>query len=168
VVYAEVVRALGRGPRRVADLLRLEGLPSGHPVSAVELVGILVGTGLAAVYSAPSAEQSASAERLNSLLDTDPDVGLNRGATLAVPATRSGVTLSAADFALYQDLRRGRSALPDSLADRFIARCRAMGCHPVLDGKSYENEAESRGALTREYQMKIDRFVPLWRSLGMI
>ena len=168
VVYSEVVQALRRGPRRVADLLRLEGLPPGHPVSAVELVGILVGTGLAAVHSNPSPEQVAGAERLNRLLDADPEAGLYRGGTVAIAATCGGLTLSAADFALYQDLRRGRSPSADALADRFMTRCRALGCHPVLEGKTYEDEAEARMALTREYQMKMDKFVPLWRLLGIV
>jgi len=168
VVYAEGVRALRKGPRRVADLLRLDGLPPGHPVSAVELVGIMVGTGLAAIHGEPSPDQKDSAERLNALLEADPEAGMHRGGTVAVPSIRSGLTLSAADFALYLDFRRGRSTSPDSLADRFMARCHAMGCHPVLDGKSYEDEAEGRLALTREYQMKIDKFMPLWRSLGVV
>jgi cyclopropane fatty-acyl-phospholipid synthase-like methyltransferase len=168
VVYGAVVSALRRGPRRVVDLLRLESLPSGHPVSAVELVGIMVGTGLAAIHAGASADQMAGAERLNALLDVDPDLGMTRGATIAVPGTRSGVTLSAADFALYQDLRRGRSPSADALADRFMSRCRTMGCHPVLEEKTYEDEGEARTELTREYQMKIERFVPLWRLLGMI
>jgi SAM-dependent methyltransferase len=167
-VYNDVAAALRRGPRLVADLLRLDCLPDNHVVGPVELVGILLGTGLATIYSDPAPEQQAGAERLNALIESDPDLPLMRGATLAVPAMRSGLTLSAANFALYQDLRRGRTPTADSLADRFIARCHAAGCHPVLDGKMYEDDAEARIALTSEYQMKIEKFVPLWRHLGLI
>jgi SAM-dependent methyltransferase len=168
VVYDAVVAALRRGPRLVAELLRLDELPPQHAVGPVELVGILLGTGLAGIYTEPTSESQASADGLNSLLDADPELALTRGATIAVPATRTGVTLSAANFALYQDLRRGRTATADSLADRFIGRCHAAGCHPVLDGKTYEDEGEARTALTCEYQMKIEKVVPLWRMMGMV
>ena len=167
-VYQPVIAALQRGPRRVADLLRLDELAPRHAVGAVELVGVLLGTGLAGIYDDPTPDEQAGAERLNSLLDLDPELPLARGATLAVPGTHSGVTLSAANFLLYQDLRKGRSPTADSLADRFMSRCRAAGCHPVLEGKTYEDEGEARTALTREYQVKIDKVAPLWRVMGMI
>jgi len=167
-VYTDIISALRRGPRLVADLLRLDCLPAKHAVGPVELVGVLLGTGLAGSYTDPTAEQQVGAERLNALLEADPDLPLTRGATIAVPALRSGLTLSAANFALYQDLRRGRSPTADSLADRFIARCHAAGCQPVLDGKTYEDETEARTALTVEYQTKIDKFVPLWKILGVV
>jgi SAM-dependent methyltransferase len=167
VVYDAVVAALYRGPRKVSDLLRLDELPPQHSVGSVELVGVLLGTGLAAIYTDPTPEEQTSARRLNALLDADPELPLTRGATLAVPAIHSGITLSAANYALYQDLRRGRAPEADSLADRFIARCEATGCHPVLDGKTHENHAEARVLLTEEYQVKIERLVPLWRMLGL-
>lgn len=168
VVYDAAIAALRRGPRQISELLRLEGLPPNHAVGSVELMGVMLGTGLAAVYTEPTADQRASAERFNSLYEADPELALTRGATLAVPAIRSGMTVSAANYPLYQDLRKGRTPSADSLADRFIARCHATGCQPVLDGKTYEDDAEARVALTREYQMKLDRVVPLWRVLGVI
>jgi len=168
VVYDAVIAALRRGPRLVAELLRLDGLPPNHLVGPVELLGVMLGTGLAGIYTEPTAEEQASAARFNSLFDSDPELPLTRGATLAVPAMHSGLTLTAANFALYQDLRKGRNPTADSLADRFIARCHATGCHPVLDGKTYEDDAEARIALRAEYQMKLDRVVPLWKNLGMI
>jgi len=37
-----------------------------------------------------------------------------------------------------------------------------------VDGKTYEDEGEARTALTREYQMKIEKFVPLWKINGVV
>src|SRR6185503_8627675 len=46
-VYAAVIRALSERPRTVEELLTLEDLPRDHQVGPVELVGVLVGVGIA-------------------------------------------------------------------------------------------------------------------------
>jgi len=168
VVYGAVMNALRESPRQVSDLLRLDGLPENHPVGPVELVGVLLGTGLAAMYNEPTAEQVAGANRFNALLDADPELPLARGATLAVAATRSGLTVSAANYALYLDLKNGDTLSADSLAVRFIQRCHASDCHPVLDGKTYEDAQEARVALTADYEAKLENVVPIWENLGIV
>ena len=107
-VYQAISKALQQRPRRVSELLTLAELPQTHQVGPVELVGVLVGTGLAGFYKEPTAEEQAAADRLNALHDADEEIPLSRGVTLAVPAARTGVTLSAANYALYKALREAR------------------------------------------------------------
>ena len=93
--------------------------------------------------------------------DADEEIPLSRGVTLAVPAARTGVTLSAANYALYKALRRGEAPSAGALADAFIARCRANGGSPVIDGKEMQDDVEARAAVTRDYEVKLERLVPV-------
>jgi hypothetical protein len=167
-VYQAIARALESTPGRVDELLRLDGMPRDHAVRPVELVGVLVGTGLAGLFREPTAAERTGADRLNALLDVEEDLALSRGATLATPATRSGITLSSASFALYSVLRRGGSPDAEALAAQFIRRCRDAGGHPIVDGKQLESDAEAQVAVTKDYATKIDRIVPIWRMIGLV
>jgi hypothetical protein len=65
-------------------------------------------------------------------------------------------------------LKRGETSAADVLATRFIKRCRDQGGHPVLEGKAIEDEVQAQSAVTRDYEIKIERLVPIWRTLGML
>jgi SAM-dependent methyltransferase len=166
--YAAILRALKEGPRTVAELLALKELPREHLVKAVELVGTLAGTGVAGLYQQPSAAQTAAAEGLNALLEVDPEEALDHGAVIAAPAARLGVSLSAANYALYRSLKQGETPAADELAHRFIKRCRDQGGHPVLEEKVIEDPKEAQAAVTRDYENKIEQLAPVWRTLGML
>ena len=167
-VYNPVLKALGKRPHTVGELLTLPGLPSGHLVGPVELVGMLAGTGVAGLYHEPSAGQVACAERLNALLETEPDIALDHGAVIAVPAAGIGIALSAPNYALYRSLKQGQTRTAGDLATEFIKRCKDRGGHPVVDEKVIEDPSEAQVAVTRDYETKIERVVPIWRTLGML
>ena len=168
-VYREVITALRSGPREIHELLGLPTLPSGHAVGVVELAGVLLGTQIASLYHEPSQEERAAAGRLNALVEEDEEeAGLDHGAALAVAAIHGGMTLSAANYALYAELRRGGKPTADALAERFIQRCTAAGGHPIVDGKPYEDLDQARVAVTQDYERKIEHLVPIWRGLGML
>jgi predicted O-methyltransferase YrrM len=167
-VYGPILNALCHGPRTVAELLSLKELPSEHLVKPVELVGVLAGIGVAGLYREPSAAQVASAAGLNALLDVDPETPMDHGAVIAVPAARTGITLSAPSYALYRALQRGETPVAEELATQFIKRCKAHGGHPMLDDKVIEDEAEAQVKVTRDYAFKIEQLVPIWRTLGML
>jgi predicted O-methyltransferase YrrM len=167
-VYGAILSALRERPHTVAELLSLKELPSEHLVRSVELVGTLAGTGVAGLYREASAAQIAGAEGLNALLEAEPEIPLDHGAVIAVPAAGVGVALSAPEYALYRTLKRGETPAADALATRFIKRCRDQGGHPVLEDKAIEDEAQAQSAVTRDYEIKIERLVPLWRTLGML
>jgi len=167
-VYSVIFKALGERPRSVAEMLSLAGLPREHQVGPVELVGLLVGANIAGLYQKPTPAQSACADRLNALLEAEPEIPLDRGAVIATPAARTGITLSAAAYALYRALRHGEAPDANELARQFIKRCRDGGTHPVVDGKAIPDAAEAERAVTRDYEIKIERTVPIWRALGMV
>jgi SAM-dependent methyltransferase len=168
-VYREVIGALLGGPLEIRELLKLPTLPSNHAVGVVELAGVMLGTQIASVYHEPSPEERAVAARLNAWVEEDDEErGLDRGAALAVPAIRGGMTLSPASYALYAELHRGGKPEADVLAERFIRRCTAAGGHPIVDGKPCEDLQEARVAVTQDYEKKIEQLVPIWRGLGIL
>jgi len=167
-VYDPILAALKRRPYGVGELLRLAELPSDHQVTPVELVGMLVGTGLAGLYQSPSSAQLAGAENFNMMVEDDGEAALTFGAVVAVPTAGVGIALSAPNYALYRCLRKGRTPAADELAAAFIKRCHDRGGHPVVDDKAIEDPVQAQMAVTRDYEQKIEHIVPIWRTLGMV
>jgi hypothetical protein len=167
-VYRAISRALEHEPRTVHDLLNLDELPKGHAVGPVELVGTLVGLGLAGQFREPSAAELAGAAGLNSLLDAEDDVSLSQNTTIAAPAVRTGITLTPANYLLYRSLQRGEARAADDLAAEFIKRCREGGGHPVIDNKIIEDDAEAQSVVTRDYAAKLEQLAPIWRMTGIL
>ncbi len=166
--YAIFVKALLTRPHSVAELLALPGLPPEHGVKPVELVGVLVGTGLAAPFMETRDDAQSACDRLNRLTEAGSRIGAPRGTTIAVPSVAGGVTLMGGDFDLYMSARRGETLDPEALAARFVERCKEQGGHAIVDGKAYEDETEARAAGAKDYAVKIDRLVPIWRMIGMV
>jgi hypothetical protein len=163
-VYIPALQALRERPHRVAELLSLPGLPE-HTVDPVELIGILVGASIAAIYTPPSTEALEAAARLNAVSRTEFD---GQRIYLSVPGLGGGQALRTLDLVLYDDLRRG--IVPDAtdLARRFIDYCRAAGGRPMSDGKPLENDEEAMTVLTEDYVKRIEQMTPLWRMFQMI
>jgi 2-polyprenyl-3-methyl-5-hydroxy-6-metoxy-1,4-benzoquinol methylase len=166
--YQMFVKALEAGPRSVAELLALPDLPPGHDVRPLELVGVLVGTGLAAPIRQVQNEARSACDGLNRLAEADGEIALSQSATIGVPSVGGGMILSAGDFDLYMTLRRGDPPDAEALARRFVKRCKETGGHPIVDGKPVEEEAEAHMTVTRDFATKIERLVPIWRMIGMV
>jgi hypothetical protein len=137
-------------------------------VTAVELVGVLVGTSIATLHLDVDAEAEAGAGRLNALLDAEPSVALSRGATIAVPALGLGLPLNAMQVSLYRTLKAREDPDPTLLASGFIQRCHEAGGHPVIEGRVIADQAEAHGIVTQTYEEMIERAAPIWRTIGMI
>jgi hypothetical protein len=167
-VYQAGFKALRQRPHTVEELLTLPGLPSAHLVGPVELVGMLVGTGLAGLYHQPSKAAIAGADRFNALTDADPETAFDHGAVIAVPAAGIGMALSAPNYALYRCVKSGDTPVAADLAAAFVKRCRDRGAHPIVDDNVFEDPGEAQTAVTRDYELKIERLVPIWRTIGML
>lgn len=167
-VYERIVAALTDGPRTVAELLSLPGLPQGHLVRPLELVGVLVGSDLAVPVEAASPDATAAAARLNALSEVEEVSPTTNRALIAVPGMKGGLTLTAVEVDLVYTAQRRGMLDAEALAERFFVRCRREGVFPIIDGAPVEDEANARTALTEEYARLIERTVPLWRHLGVV
>jgi len=166
--YRRFMAALQIRPHSVSELLALPGLPANHGITAAELVGVLIGTGMALPFEDASPSARAACARFNRLTEDEGEISLERIATMAVASLRMGVSFSPGDFDVYLAMRRGERAEPRTLARRFAARCRARGGYPIVDGKHYQNEAEAHHALTADYAKKFELLAPLWRNAGIV
>ena len=164
--YQAFMQALTQRPHTVAELLALPDLPADHRVGPVELVGILVGVGLATPFVSATAAMKARARRLNDLVD--PEDARRAGATVAAPNTGLGVTLNPLHYALYEALQTGEPIDPAALAAVFVARCREGGGHPVIDGRVIENDDEARAEIARDYAERGPLMAPLWEMMGLV
>ncbi len=167
-VYEPVIKALEKRPHTVGELLALPSLPAAHRVAEVELVGVLIGTGLATLFHEAGAEAQAACARLNVLVEGKGEILLAESAILAVPNLGAALTLGAGEFALYRALRSGQAPDPHALARSFVRRCKEEGGHPIVDGKAIEDETEAHVAVARDYESKIERLVPIWRMIGLV
>ncbi|MGA0603160.1 class I SAM-dependent methyltransferase [Caulobacter sp. KR2-114] len=164
-VYLPVLNALKTRPHRIAELLSLPELPAEHAVNATELIGILCGANLAAIYTPPSTAALEASARLNATILAEPT---ERRAILAVPGLGGALALAPVDLALYGDLQRGVTPDPEDLARRFIALCRQGGGHPVIDGRSIEDEAEAMALVSADYAERIAHVAPIWKMMQMV
>jgi len=164
-VYLPILAALKTRPHRIAELLALPELPAEHSVSAAELIGILCGASLAAVFSTPSTAALEASARLNATILAEP---VDRRAILAVPALGAALALAPVDLALYADLQRGQTPDPEDLARRFIALCRRGGGLPVVDGRPIEDEAEAMATVGADYAERIAHVAPLWKMMQFV
>ncbi len=166
--YAKFIAALETRPHSVRELLSLPGLPIAHGVRPVELVGVLIGTGLAAPFQQPSTEAQQACDRLNRTIETASAFSSPQGVTVALASLKGGMTLGAGEFNLYMTARQGGQLNSDQLAARYVALCKHNGGHPIIDDKTVEDEAEAHAAAARDYAVKIQRLIPLWHLIGMI
>jgi hypothetical protein len=165
--YRVFLKALQRRPHSVAELLSMPDLSPTHSITPAELVGVLIGTRIAAVHREAAPEAQASCERFNQLIEADGYMP-QRAATLAVPSLGGGINLPAGDFALYLALKGGKSVDPHELAKQFVKRCKEEGGFPVIDGKTLEDETEAHVAVARDYSNKLEFIVPIWRMIGLL
>lgn len=164
--YSRFTDALEHRPHSIAELLALP-IPAGQGlVSAAELLCVLIGTGLAFPYHDANEHARVACERLNRVIEGQS--GSLPHATMAVARLRAGLPLVASDFELYLAFRRELGANPNALASSFVARCKANGRQPVVDGKMFGTDAEVHQALISDYAKKIERLAPLWTNLGLI
>ena len=164
-VYFPVLEAIRTRPSRVGDLLASHDLPPDHKVSPVELVGLLVGSHLAATYAAPSAEALAASARL-----VTATYARERSPRYHVPVPAIGlaVTLTDVDKMLHAALVRGEDVDAGVLARRFFDYCRENGGNPIVGGKVVDDEDEALKLLEAEYAARIEKEAPLWRNLHMV
>jgi hypothetical protein len=164
-IHKPILRALESGPRKLGELLSLPSLVSGQMPGVPEIVAMLISSDLAYLWRAPSRDAQNTAARVNAVLADAPSV---QGAVIAVPTLGRGLSLSPTELALYKTLRRGETPDAAALAAGLVSTFRAVGRHPIVDGKPVENETEALAVVTRECAAKIVQYVPIWRTLGIV
>ena len=162
-VFGPVFAALKKRPHRISELLSLPELPQGHTVGPGELIGVVVGGGIATVCSPPSTAAIDASRRLNA----DTLARLESRAFVSVPAIGGALGLGTVDQVLYAELLRDAAPDVGDLTRRLMDRCRADGGHPIVDGKAIEDPEEAAKVVSADYALRLERVAPLWRMLQM-
>jgi SAM-dependent methyltransferase len=166
-IYSAIADALAERPRRVEELLGLPEARNKSDITAVELVGALVGTDQALpLKPATDAGDRGPAERLNRVLaDAIEDLQPDGSIALALPAVGSGVPLSHFEAAIYRMFRAEAPVTVEAATEQVWRALTAYGRRPVKDGKPIEDDSEAVEFL-RTYVRKItETRVPLWQKL---
>lgn len=147
--YRPIAEALQQGPRRVADLLALPGL-EGRRDNPAELIGIMVGLGLAEPVLRPQAEPGPEALRFTLMamrraLPTEP---LGRPMGAASLRLGTGVHVTLADLVVMEHVMAGHRDI-GGLVDRFAA------------------DAEGSEQLREGLQLSLEARMPILRAAGV-
>ncbi len=166
-VYGAIADSLAERPRKVAELLALPETRNKSDITALEIVGALVGTDQALpLKPVANAGDPGPAERLNRVLaDGVEDVEPDGSIALALPAVGSGVPLSHFEAAIYRMFRAGAPVTVEAATEQVWRAMCAYGRRPVKDGKPIEDDSEAVEFLQTYVRKITETRVPLWQKL---
>jgi hypothetical protein len=165
--YRPIFAALAERPRTVAELQRI-GAAAGAPISAVELVGMLVGSHQAAPLNAPQAGVDEAARRYAAAVTRSWGFP-GRGLQFAIPSPRLGTGLPAyqAEMQVFGALAAGCAPEVGMVADWIGGELRARGESIMIDGAPATAEA-ARAAIADAVSEVLAKRLPLWRALAVL
>lgn len=165
--YRPIFAALAERQRTVGELQRI-GAATGTPVSAVELVGMLVGSHQAAPLAAPQAGAEEGARRYAAAV-TRAWGFPGRGLQFAIPSPRlgSGVPAYQAEMQVFGALMAGCAPEVGMVADWIGAELQARGETIMIDGAPATPEA-ARAAITETVAEVLAKRLALWRALAVL
>lgn len=171
--YEPIFDALDGGVRSVGDLLDLPSIRGARSLSAVELVGMLVGSHQA--IAIPEGFDGGTGvlpgvRRFNSAqVDADGDAVLRRTTGLASSVGGSGIHVSAVEALLFDGLVRGIPAHADALTDHALTRIlppEAAATPP--ESASRQARDDNRAAIKQSLEWCLQNSLPVWQRLGVI
>lgn len=166
-LYRPALEALAHGVLTSREILELPAIKGQTRGTAVELVGMLLGSGQAVALPAAGA-QGATARAFNrAALAHAVEEGQTRTA-LAAPFSASGVHVGLFEMLAYDALASGASAEVNGLADAAWRQLSGRGDLLRKDGQPIESAEENLAVLRQEFVSVLADAVPVWRRLGVI
>jgi len=165
--YRPLFEALAERPRQVAELQRLAA-GAGTPVSAVELIGMLVGSNQAVPVPRPNAAPEEGARRFAAAV-TRAWGFPGRGLQFAIPSPRlgSGIPAYQVEMQTYGAIAAGCAPEAAMVSDWIGGELAARGEGVLIDGQPAEPEAARRRIEAAVGEVLRER-LPLWRSLAAV
>jgi len=167
--YEPVFDALAEAPRSIGELLDLPALRAANSTARpVELAGVLVGSGMAALAKKTPTD-AARIKRFNAAMahlvvfDRNPRIG-----ALAAPFLHSGIAQPPLELLVYAELGDTPRASADEVADRILARLDAAGSNVLREGKPIADDPSQRSEFVQQIAALIGKRVPLWQRLGIV
>nr|MCU0987120.1 hypothetical protein [Acetobacteraceae bacterium] len=162
-----IFSALAERPRTVGELQRI-GAATGTPISAIELVGMLVGSHQACPVSAPQAGADETARRYAAAV-TRAWGFPGRGLQFAIPSPRLGTGLPAyqTEMQVFGALAAGCAPESGMVVDWIWGELQARGETIMINGAAATPDA-ARQAITEAVAEVLAKRLPLWRALAVL
>jgi len=160
--YEGIFQHLADGPARIADLLAASGAVG---TSAVEVAGMLVGSGQAEIYE----HQSSESARAFNLIALNEMPLASAGVTpVAAPAIGGGVHFRLFDRLVLSALLAGVAAEAEAVsAHAWGALCK-RGVRLTQAGRDVTTDSDNMEILRRETAEVLSDGLPVWRRLGLV
>jgi hypothetical protein len=165
--YRPIFAALAERPRTVAELQRI-GAAAGSPVSAVEIIGMLVGSHQALPMPRPGAAPDEAARRYAAAV-TKAFGFPGRGLQFAIPAPRLGTGVPAyqVEMQVFAALVAGCAPEAGMVADWIAGELAARGESVLVDGAPASPE-QARQTIIDAAAEVIDKRLAVWRAAGAV
>ena len=164
-LYGPVFDALAEGNRTIGELLSLSA--AGGSASAVELAGMLVGSGQALTVPARRPDV-ASALAFNRVAAAEAARDAKANAPLAAAAAQSGIHVGLFELLALRGLLAGVPAELDPLVAAARQDLAGRGEFLRKDGAPIESEADTMAILREEIGKVLTGALPRWRHLGVL
>jgi SAM-dependent methyltransferase len=165
--YRPIFAALAERPRTVAELQRI-GAAAGTPVTAVELVGMLVGSHQAAPLAAPQASVDETARRYAGVIARTWGFP-GRGLQFAIPSPRLGTGLPAyqTEIQVFGAIVSGCAPDVGMVSDWIWGELQARGESLMVKGAPASPEVAQETIASAVAEVLAKR-LPLWRALAVL
>jgi len=165
--YRPLFDALSERPRQVGELQRIAAA-TGTPVSAVELIGMLVGSDQAMPVPRPDAAPEEPARRYAAAVSRAWGFP-GRGLQLAIPSPRlgSGIPAYQVEMQTYAAIVAGCAPETAMVSDWIEGELAVRGEGILIDGEP-ACPAAARQRIEAAVAEVLRKRLPLWRSLGAI
>jgi SAM-dependent methyltransferase len=166
-LYGPVFDALLGGNLTVGELLSLPAIAGKYNVSAVELVGMLVGSGQALPVPARHPGVGAVAA-FNRVVAAEAARESKTSTPLAAAAAQSGIHITLFELLAFRARTAGVPAELEALAKAAWRDLSQRGEFLRKNGEPIESEAETMAILREEIGKVLTSSLPRWRNLGVL
>ena len=168
--FSPVLDALAEGTRNMKELLALSACKEKNGAKAVEIAGVLVGSGQAEpALSEPSQASRKAVRRLNlALAQRAATKPIGDAHALASAEIGGAVPASGLELRVYEGLQTGVQEEAAALAEHVWQPLRAQSERLLKDGRVLETEEENLALLREDLGRVLAQSFPLWRRIGCL
>lgn len=168
--FSPVLDALAEGTRNMKELLSISGCKEKNGAKAIEIAGVLVGSGQAEpALPEPSMASRKTVRRLNlALARRDATKPIGEVHALASAEIGGAVPASGLEMRVYEGLLTGVQEDAAVLAEHVWQPLRAQSERLLKDGRVLETEEENVALLRDDIGRVLAQSLPLWRRIGCL
>jgi hypothetical protein len=168
--FTPVLNALAEGTRTMRDLLAVSGAAEKNVAKAIEIAGMLIGSGQAqSALPTTSAAPKEAVHRLNlTLARRAATQAIGEVHALASAEIGGAVPASGLEMRVFEGLLTGVQEDAAVLADHVWRPLRDQSERLLKDGRALETEQENLALLREDTGRVLAQSLPIWRRVGCL